>query len=84
MMQGDIAGARAEHMRVNELEPGEPQLWFWRALTLARAGEPEEARQLMSRAANAGGQWEQLLERLLEAELVPQTGLLLETFFSDR
>ena len=38
----------------------------------------------MSRAANAGGQWEQLLERLLEAELVPQTGLLLETFFSDR
>ena len=23
MMQGDIAGARAEHMRVNELEPGE-------------------------------------------------------------
>ena len=83
MMQGDIEGARTEHSRVDALEPGEPQFWFWRALTLAQAGEPEQARQLMRQASAAGGRWEELLERLVAADLLPQTDLLLETFLAD-
>ena len=83
MMRGDIEAARAGHSRVDELESGEPQFWFWRALTLAQAGEPEQARQLMRHASAAGGQWEELLERLVAADLLPQTDLLLETFLGD-
>jgi uncharacterized Ntn-hydrolase superfamily protein len=53
---------------VEEATGGNPEMTFWAALTLARIGRMDEARDLLRRCAEVDERWPELLRRL------PRTG----------
>jgi hypothetical protein len=58
--------------------PGNVEMIFWHAVTLANAGRVDEALPLLERVYAADRNWAELLKRLPKAGLLPDDPKLLE------
>ena len=67
---GDLESARELFRSAQELYPENPEFSFWAAVTLARAGQVDEAAALLRSAYDVDPGWRELVRRL------PATGLL--------
>lgn len=82
MTRGEVAEAVAAYGRAEELAPGNHEMIFWHAATLAGIGRVEEALPLFERAFELWPQWRTLVRRLPEAGLLPDDPELVERILS--
>ncbi|CAG0976782.1 hypothetical protein PHYC_01545 [Phycisphaerales bacterium] len=69
--KNDIAGALESYGAAQRLAPGNSEMTFWTAVSLANAGKIDEALPLLAKCyADKSGDWRELLNRL------PASGLL--------
>lgn len=71
MTVGDLAGAVEAYGAAEELVPDHDEMLFWHALTLAGAGEVDQALPLLKRAYERWPGWRVLVPRLPAAGLLP-------------
>jgi uncharacterized Ntn-hydrolase superfamily protein len=71
MTRGDVEAAVTAYGRAEELAPGNHEMIFWHAATLAGAGRVEEALPLFRQAYELWPQWRTLVPRLPAAGLLP-------------
>jgi uncharacterized Ntn-hydrolase superfamily protein len=77
VLAADPARALAHWTRAAALAPGSEELAFWRAVALASAGQPAQARQILRELLAANPGWRTMLSRLPAAGLLPDDpGLL--------
>ena len=75
--KADVAGAVAAYARAAELAPEIPELLFWQAVSLAKAGKLEAALPVFRRVFEREPRWRDLVPRLpraglLDADQVPK------------
>ena len=59
--------------------PGNAEMLFWHAITLAGAGRVDEAKPLLGRAYGIDRNWRELVGRLPKAGLLPDDPALVRT-----
>lgn len=75
---GDMDKANALYSAAAELVPGNHEMVFWRAVTLAAAGEVEEALPLFKEAFDMWPKWRELVSRLPASDILPDDPALIE------
>lgn len=68
---GDIVGANRAYSAAGELEPGHPEIAYWRGITWAARGDFERAAPFLRQAFTADPAWIELVRRLPAAGLLP-------------
>jgi uncharacterized Ntn-hydrolase superfamily protein len=71
MTKGDIPSAVEAYSGAQALVPDSHEMVFWHAVTMAAAGEVDEAMPLFKKAFDAWPKWRELVRRLPAAELLP-------------
>ncbi len=71
MANGDIEKASASYGAAAELVPGNHEMVFWHAVTLASGGRGDEAMPLFAEAFELWPLWRELVQRLPAAGLLP-------------
>ena len=79
---GDIDGAKEAYAAAAEMAPGNHEMAFWRAVTLASVGEIDAALPYFSEAFAAWPQWRELVTRLPAADLLPDDPALMRRILS--
>jgi len=69
---GDTAGAWEEISAAERLAPGNVELQFWKAVTLAEQGREAEAREILVGVYRGDRHWAELLRRLPGVGLGPR------------
>jgi len=72
MTEGDIEKAVAAYGAAEALVPGNHEMVFWHAVTLAGAGHVDEALPLFARAFDMWPRWRELVARLPASDLLPE------------
>ena len=63
---GDLDAAMRERFTSLAMQPDHPELAFWAAVAMARAGRLDDARRTMATALSAGPGWAELLHRVVD------------------
>lgn len=71
--KNDLAAARLEYESAARLVPGNPEMVFWYAVTLATNGALEESLPHFAKAFEADASWREVTKRLIGAGLIPDT-----------
>jgi len=71
--RGDMATALASYAEADRLLPGNPEIRYWHAVTLATNGHVEEALPLFRAVFTADPNWIELTRRLVKPGLIPDT-----------
>lgn len=74
---GDVEAALDEYSTAQRLAPGNHEMVFWQAVTLASSGDVEAAMPLFAEAYEAWPQWRELVPRLPESGLLPDDEALI-------
>jgi uncharacterized Ntn-hydrolase superfamily protein len=82
MTLGDVAGAIEHYDAASAMEPGNVEMVYWTAVTLASEGRVEQALPRFERAFAADRRWAVLTPRLVVADLLPDEPGLLETILA--
>ena len=69
----DLDGAMAEYGRAAELLPGNVEVEYWAAVTLATSGNVEKALPMFQRVFAADANWVELTKRLHKPGIIPDT-----------
>lgn len=77
MTRGDLEAAVEAYGRAEELAPGNHEMIFWHAATLAGSGRVDEALPLLRKAYELWPQWRTLVPRLPAAGLLPDDPVLI-------
>ena len=78
MEHDDFDAASREYAAAEELAPGNGEMLFWHAITLAAAGRVEQAKPLLARAYAIDLNWRTLVPRLPHSGLLPVDESLIE------
>lgn len=76
--EGKLAEAGDEYARAAELAPGNLEILYWHAVTLATSAEPELAMPIFKRVFEADENWRTLIPRLVKSGLLPDDEALLK------
>lgn len=79
---GDMDGANRAYSAAAELAPGNHEMIFWRAVTLASVGDVEAALSFFKVAFDAWPLWRELVPRLVVAGILPDDPKLIETILA--
>jgi uncharacterized Ntn-hydrolase superfamily protein len=79
MEHDDFEGASREYGAAEKLAPGNAEMLFWHAITLAGAGRVEQAKPLLARAYGIDANWRTLVPRLPYSGLLPDDEQLIRT-----
>lgn len=71
MARADLENAKAAYGQASALVPGNHELIFWHALTLAAAGQVDESLPLFSTAFDMWPRWRELVQRMPASGLLP-------------
>jgi len=71
--KGDLDLAKAEYTAAAELLPGSLEVQYWAAVTLATAGELDEALPIFRKVFAADPNWVELTRRLTAPGIIPDT-----------
>jgi len=69
----DLDGAMAEYSRAAELLPGNVEVEYWAAVTLATSGSVKKALPMFERVFAADSNWIELTKRLHKPGIIPDT-----------
>ncbi|MGD8325604.1 MAG: DUF1028 domain-containing protein [Sphingomonadales bacterium] len=78
MTQGDVEAAIGAYAAAEKLAPGNHEMIFWHAATLAAAGELDEALPLFAKAYELWPDWRKLVVRLPASGLLPNDPELID------
>jgi uncharacterized Ntn-hydrolase superfamily protein len=78
----DFALAEKEYGRAMELAPGNPEVIFWYAVSLANAGRVDEAERQIARVYAIDEAWRELPGRLVGPGILPDDAALVERLAS--
>lgn len=84
MTAGAMDNAVEAYRAAEALVPGNHEMVFWHAATLAAAGDVDAAMPLFEKAFAAWPKWRELLTRLPAAGLLPDDPALLERILGDQ
>lgn len=73
-----ISEAKEEYSVASELAPEIVELSFWRAISLAAAGNLEEAEPIFAEVFTKESRWREFVERLPKAGLLPEDPAMIE------
>lgn len=76
--EGDMEKANALYAAAAEMAPGNHEMVFWRAVTLAGAGDVEAALPFFKEAFDAWPLWRELIPRLPASDILPDDPDLIE------
>ena len=79
MEKNDVEGAVREYGAAEALAPGNAEMLFWHAVTLAGAGKVEAAKPILARVYGMDANWRTLVERLPRSGLLPDDAALVRT-----
>ncbi len=89
MNQGDefltvnnVQGALEEYSLAMEIYPGNPEMMFWPAVTMAASGKIDESLPLFKKVFTQDARWAELLKRLPKVGQFPDDHKLLKTILS--
>ncbi|HNP36298.1 MAG TPA: DUF1028 domain-containing protein [Woeseiaceae bacterium] len=82
LTNGDIDKAIAAYSGAEALVPGNHEMIFWHAATLAAAGRVDESLPLFEEAFELWPQWRELVQRLPEAGLLPADPAMMKRIVS--
>lgn len=82
MEHDDFDKASREYGAAEALAPGNAEMLFWHAITLAGAGRVEQAKPLLARAYALDPNWRQLVPRLPHSGLLPDADELVRALTS--
>ena len=68
--KADVEGARAAYGRAAELAPGNPEVLFWHAVSLANEGHVDEAEEVLEEVYAMDPIWRELFRRLVAPEIL--------------
>ena len=68
--EGDFERAGREYGAAAELAPGNPEVLFWHAVSLANDGRMEDAVEVLARVYEMDPVWRELPRRLVEPEIL--------------
>ena len=74
---GDMAAARQHYHDAMAMQPDNHEMMFWTAVTMAGAGDVDEALPLFRRAFRLHPLWRELVQRLPAAGLMPNDPALM-------
>jgi tetratricopeptide (TPR) repeat protein len=74
---GDMEGANRAYSAAADLAPGNHEMVFWRAATLAAAGDVEAALPYFKEAFDAWPLWRKLVPRLPHSGILPDDPALI-------
>jgi uncharacterized Ntn-hydrolase superfamily protein len=75
LAKGEMDDAKSEYEAAQSAVPENMEFTFWRGVTLANAGEIEEAKRFLEVAYGAPGEWKELLRRLPSVGMLPEETL---------
>ncbi len=76
--EGKIDDAGIEYAKAAELAPGNMEIIFWHAVTLATVNQLEKSLPLFKQCFNADERWRILVPRLVTAEILPNDKAMLD------
>ena len=79
---GDIEAALAVYSAAEEMVPGNHEMIFWHAVTLAGAGQVDEAMPLFSKAFSIWPRWREIVPRLPRSGILPDDAELIAKILS--
>ena len=79
MEKNDVEGAVREYGAAEALAPGNAEMLFWHAVTLAGVGKVEDAKPILARVYAMDPNWRTLIERLPRSGLLPDDAALVRT-----
>ncbi|MFH1679211.1 MAG: DUF1028 domain-containing protein [Candidatus Eisenbacteria bacterium] len=71
--KGDLQEARVEYEAAARLFPGNPEMTFWYAVSLATSGALEESFPLFREVFRADPGWREVMKRLTKPGIIPDT-----------
>ncbi len=74
----DFARAQREYRRAAEFAPGNAEVLFWNAVSLANAGKADESLPIFAKAYAIDPSWRELPARLVKSGLLPDDPALLK------
>ena len=80
--EGDMEKANALYAAAADLAPGNHEMVFWRAVTLAGAGDVEASLPFFKQAFDAWPLWRELIPRLPASDILPNDPALIEQILS--
>lgn len=69
----DLEAARREYAAAGELAPGNLEVQYWQAITLATTGHLAEAKPILKGVFAADARWVELTRRLVKPGIIPDT-----------
>ncbi len=78
----DVKGALKEYSTAKKIYPGNPEMIFWPAVTMAASGKVEQSLPLFKKAFAADIRWAELLKRLPEVDQFPNDKKLMKKILS--
>ena len=82
LTENDVPGALAEYSQAMIIYPGNPEMIFWPAVTMASSGQVEESLPLFAKVFRQDRRWAELLRRLPEVGQFPDDPELLKKILS--
>ncbi len=76
--KGEVEKAKEAYSKSAELAPGNPEILFWQAVTMASAGEEEMAMPIFKKVFEMDENWRVLVPRLVDSGLLPDDPELIE------
>jgi uncharacterized Ntn-hydrolase superfamily protein len=79
---GDDAAAQVAYARAAELMPDNPEIKFWAAITMMKAGQEREALSYFAEVFEVDEKWREVVLRLPPAGLLPDDPAMIESIVS--
>ncbi|MBD3217061.1 MAG: DUF1028 domain-containing protein [candidate division Zixibacteria bacterium] len=76
--KGEVEKAKEAYSKSAELAPGNPEILFWQAVTMASAGEEKMAMPIFKQVFEMDEKWRVLVPRLVDSGLLPDNPGLIE------
>lgn len=82
LTENNVKAALKEYSTAMNIYPGNPEMMFWPAVTMAATGRVEESLPLFKRVFAADKQWAELLKRLPGVDQFPKDSELMKKILS--
>jgi uncharacterized Ntn-hydrolase superfamily protein len=76
--KGEVEKAKEAYSKSAQLAPGNPEILFWQAVTMASAGEEDMAMPIFKQVFEIDEKWRILVPRLVDSGLLPDDPELIE------
>lgn len=82
MEKKDVAGAMQSYQKAMQLQPGNVEMKYWYAITMASIGKLDEVKEILREVFRKEPDWKEVTRRLVQSKLFPDDPELLKKVLS--